>query len=420
MITSDRFRYGRWPALIALVVAIAAVVPGVAAGARRVKPTPKGVGHLWTEDNNTTHNHVLQFTRLGNGHLVPSGTFGTGGRGGVKPEHGCTAACPVLDAQNEVITSVSKHFLFVVNAGSSTISSFLITPTGLKLVDQKPSHGTFPTSLTNHGSVLYVLNSSSLNIAGFRVSATGKLTYIKGSSQHLTAGAVANDVPPKEIQFDNTGRWLAVTLLNVPVIDTFHVTGTGIAGPAHANKTANPLPFAFSVDPHDRLLVAEIVNANIPPATPAFPPVSKGSSYALNTVTGKLVHVDSEADHGFAACWTTLTNNGLYFYVVNTGGGAPTGPTVSAFKVNNITGKLTLIQVTPHGKGVSPLPSGDELARFDVTLSPDNHYLYVDVPGVVQPKSKIDIYKVLPNGHLVSIGASPYVLAPGTSGLATK
>ena len=422
MISLHRLGRGKglaWLTLVPAAAALAVALPGVASGASSKGKHPRVIGQVFTETNDTQHNAVLRFNQLASGKLVAAGKFLTGGKGGLKPEHGCTSACPVLDAQNEVIVGESRHYLFAVNAGSNTISVFRILPTHLTLVDQERSGGTFPVSVTNHGDLLYVLNIGSLNIAGFRVSAAGKLTPIKGSQQKLTKGAVSNDVPPKEIQFDNTGHWLGVTLLAVPVIDTFPVSGTGVAGKAKENKTANPLPFAFSVDPHDRFLVAEIVDATIPPSPNPFPAVAKGSSYGLNSVTGKLTHIDSEAAKGFAACWTDVTHNGKYFYVVNTGGGAPTGATVSVFKVSQ-NGKLKLIQVTAHGKGVSPLPNGDELARFDVKLSVDNHYLYVDVPGVIQPKSKIDVYRVKPDGTLVALDSSPYVNAPGTSGVATN
>ena len=106
-----------------------------------------------------------------------------------------------------------------------------------------------------------MLDFGTLNIAGFTLSTTGKLTPIKGSKQKVSKGAVPSDVPPKQIQFDNTGRWLAVPLLAVPVIDTFPVDSHGVAGKPVANKTAMPLPFAFSVDPKNRLLVAEVVDA---------------------------------------------------------------------------------------------------------------------------------------------------------------
>jgi 6-phosphogluconolactonase len=411
-------------ALLAAAVAAAVAVPAFAAGQGQGQGKGQGgqskvVGHVYSITNNTSKNSVLVFDRLSNGTLKFHGSYATGGKGGTDPEHGCTAQCPFIDAQGEVILGPGGHYVFAVNPGSNTVSSLAVTASGgLKLVDQKSSGGKHPVSVTAHGSLLYALNTHSLNVSGLRVSSTGKLTPIKGSTQKLSKGAVTTDVPPKQVEFDNSGTVLAVTLLAVPVVDTFKVNAAGVAGPVIANKTAHPLPFAFSVDSHNRLAVAEIVDATIPPSPGAFPAVSVVSTYSLNTSTGKLKHVDTAADHGFAACWTAVTKNGRHLYVVNTGGGAPTGATVS---VMNITpsGHVSLAQVSPPGSP-GPLPNGQELARIDDALTGDNKYLYVVVPGILAPASKIDEFKVLPNGHIKFIGATATIKAAGLSGIAAS
>jgi 6-phosphogluconolactonase len=405
-------------ALLAAAIAAAVAVPALAAGQQGAgnHGKPKAAGWVYTENDNTSKNEVLAFSRAANGHLTFVKAYATGGKGATEPEHGCTAQCPFLDAQNEII--LAGKWLFAVNAGSNTVSSFEVTATGLKLVDQHSSGGRHPVSLTAHGDLLYVLNTRSLSIFGLKVSSTGKLSSIKGSDQKLTKGAVTTDVPPKQIQFDNTGKVLAVTLLAVPVIDTFKVNSAGVAGKAIANKTANPLPFAFSVDSHNQLAVAEVVNAAIPPSPGAFPAVSEVSTYSVNTSTGKLKHISSAADHGFAACWTAITKNGRHEYVVNTGGGAPTGATVSVMNISP-SGHVSLAQVSPPG-APGPLPNGQELARIDDVITGDNKYLYVLVPGVLGPASKIDEFKVLPNGHITQIGATATIPDLGLSGLAAS
>jgi 6-phosphogluconolactonase len=407
-------------ALIAAALAVVVSVPAVAAGNKKAPSTsnPTVVGEVYTLTNNTGNNEVLEYDRLSTGALKFHGAYATGGKGGTDPEHGCTAHCPFIDAQNEVILGPGRHFLFAVNSGSNTVSSFRVTAAGLTLVDQKSSGGQHPVSVTAHGSLLYVLNTHALDISGLHVSATGKLTPIKGSTQKLTKGAVPSDVPPKEIQFDNSGTVLAVTLLAVPVIDTFKVNARGVAGKAIANKTAHPLPFAFSVDNHDQLAVAELVDAALPPSPKAFAPVSVVSTYSLDTSTGKLKHIDTAGDKGFAACWTAITKNGRHEYVVNTGGGAPTGATVSVMNISS-SGKVSLAQVSAPGKP-GPLPNGEELARIDDALTGDNKYLYVVVPGVLAPASKIDEFKVLPNGHITMIGSTSTIKAAGVSGIAAS
>jgi 6-phosphogluconolactonase len=416
LVLHGRAKFGIVAMLAVAIIAVVAV-PALAAGQKQTTRS-KVVGQVYTETNNTSHNTVLVFDRFANGQLKFHHAYATGGKGGTEPEHGCTAQCPFVDAQGEVILGPGGHYLFAVNAGSNTISSFRVIPGGgLKLVDQKSSGGGHPVSVTAHGSLLYALNTRSLDISGLRVSSTGKLTPIKGSTQKLSKGGVTTDVPPKQIQFDNSGTVLAVTLLAVPVIDTFKVDAAGVAGKAIVNKTAKPLPFAFSVDNHNRLDVVEVVNADLPPAADAFTPASVVTSYSLNTSTGKLKAISSAADHGFAGCWTAITKNGHHEYVVNTGGGAPTGATVSVMNISS-GGHVSLAQVSPPG-APGPLPNGQELARIDDVLTGDNKYLYVLVPGVLAPASKIDAYKVLPNGHIAAIGSTP-VPVTALSGLAAS
>ena len=92
--------------------------------------------------------------------------------------------------------SSDGKLLFVVNAGSNSITSFRVKPGGgLQKADVKPSGGKFPNSITTHGNVLYVLDSGIFpmpgppvpgNVQGFHFNAAGHLTPIKGSNRPLT------------------------------------------------------------------------------------------------------------------------------------------------------------------------------------------------------------------------------------------
>ena len=84
-----------------------------------------------------------------------------------KPTNNAPLGLPYIQTNYEVVLGSSgdtHKCLFVVNAGSNTVSSFYARPSGLTLVDQEPSQGSRPVSLTTaqHGPnnrVLYVLNS---------------------------------------------------------------------------------------------------------------------------------------------------------------------------------------------------------------------------------------------------------------------
>jgi len=64
-------------------------------------------------------------------------------------------------------------------------------------------------------------------------------------------------------------------------------------------------------------------------------------------------------------------------------------------------------------------PNGEEFARTDESLSRDSKYLYVLNPGIFGP-SKIDEYRVSPNGDLTLIGNTPPNGPNGQSGLAAR
>ena len=277
----------------AIALVLVAVLPGVASAKKHASNASSVVGAMYAETNNGTANQLLAFDRYGNGSLKLRQAVNTGGKGGLQPEPGCTppGGCPLLDAQGEVQVTANGKLVFAVNAGSNTISSFRAEKKSLKLVAQVPSGGVFPNSITIHEHVLYVLNTNSKNIAGFRFTDGGKLTPIPGSSQPLTAEAAPLS---RQIGFDNTGNVLVVSLLTDAAFDTFTVTN-GVAGPATAHPSASPEPFAFSFDPvKNTMVAAEVVNDQ------DFNQASNGSSYSVSK-SGALTHIATESTHGYAA-----------------------------------------------------------------------------------------------------------------------
>ena len=100
--------------------------------------------------------------------------------------------------------------MFAVNAGSNSVSSFIATPSGLKLVAVHNSGGNFPNSLTIHGNLLYVLDSGIFpmpgpavpgNIAGLRFDAAG----------HLSRGLGLDPPVDADGSGAGTGRWASTT-----------------------------------------------------------------------------------------------------------------------------------------------------------------------------------------------------------------
>jgi 6-phosphogluconolactonase (cycloisomerase 2 family) len=380
---------------LALAVGGGASLVSVASG-----DGPKVVGHAYTETNDPAGNKLIVFDRLSDGTLKQRQIVDTGGRGGQQLQPGCTPKCPILDTQGEVVSTPDEHLLFAVNAGSNTITSFRQSPWGFFKVGEISSGGAFPNSLTVHGNTLYVLNSNSGTIKGFKFSWFGDMSAISGSTQPVPANPPPQSgANARQIGFDNTGRVLAVSTLGSSKIDTFKVDGSGHAGPATPPTTSrNPLPFGFAFDPKNRLVMSEVTD---------LMGAGNTSTYNLNTNTASLSPKNSQPSNGAAPCWVVVTNDGKYAFVVNTGGGQPA--TIARYAINN-DGSLA---------GLSPNtdPNGKEFARTDEDLSRDSQFLYVLSPALMAPASKIDAYKVGSDGSLTLVGATPAKLPPGISGL---
>ena len=399
-----------------LALAFAALALGPGASAAGAAGAVEG-GAAYSQTNGVPNNAVIVYKRKANGHLRQREVVGTGGSGGLAPQPGCEppGGCPILDTQGEVIVTPNGRLVFAVNAGSDTITSFRETSKGLKRVDVESSHGDFPNSLTAHRGVLYVLNSDPDpdgvrgNIAGFRFTRRGEMTYLSNSVEPVSADAAAPPLAPRQIGFDNSGRVLAVTLLS-PLpgsIDTFKLNKQFRPGAAMPHTPTTALPFGFAFDLYNNLVMSQVS------APPELGMNGNTATYRLNTRTGNLTPIETESSGGVAPCWVVVTNNGRHTFVVNTGGGAPPA-TIAGYRLGQ-KGSLTFLSLTPENNAL-----GDEFARTDEALSRDSRYLYVLNPGIVAANSKIDEYRVRPNGRLTFIGNTPATGAAGQSGLAAR
>ncbi len=366
---------------------------------------------VFTITNGAPKNALVKFVQRSNGTLKKAQTIRTGGAGGLAPQPGCEppGGCPMLDTQWVVV--VWTRLFFVVNAGSDSITSFIIKKNGrLKRVDVQPSMGDFPNSIAVKRGVLYVLNSHSDSIAGFRFDKRGEIRRIVNSVRNLAATQIAQGLSPRQIGFDRTGRVLIVTRLS-PLpgsIDTFVLNSKNRPGQALANAPTSPLPFGFAVDRYNNLVMSQVS------APPELAMPGNTATYDINTQTGQLTPIDTVTSDGVAPCWVVITPNGRYAFVVNTGGGAPPA-TVARYGLTP-AGDLSLLGVT----GENNTGGNDEFARTDEVLSRNGRYLFVLKPGIMAANSQIDIYRVGSDGGLTLVGNTTPNGAPGMSGLAAR
>lgn len=170
-------------------------------------------GAVFTTSNAAGGNQVVVFSRAADGTLSPAGSFATGGSGSG------------LGSQGALALNGNGKLLFVVNAGSNTVSSLAVERGGLRVVDQVSSGGMRPVSLTVSKDLLYVLNAGKGgNITGLTVGRGGELSPLGSSTRPLSGAPVTG---PAEVSFNPAGDLLVVTEKESSRIDTYTVGPDG-------------------------------------------------------------------------------------------------------------------------------------------------------------------------------------------------
>lgn len=300
---------------------------------RKVNPRE---GFVYTMSNEAGGNSILVYRQAPNGRLTYQSATASGGAGNGTG----------LGSQYSIVIDASHQWLYAVNAGSNSVSSFsIVSDGGLTLAHTVSSNGTFPVSITVWGNWLYVVNSTTANISGYTIGAGGNLTPLAGSVQALSA----TNALPAQISFVPGGQKLLVTEKAANKLTTFSVNGSGIAGPGSSVASAGKTPFGFDFSGN----YAVVAEAGTTPGS------SSVSSYSVSgstsTVTGPVANGQS------ATCWTEVTSNGKYAYVTNT-----QSNNISFYTVGS-GGNLQLIDAAEAATGAIPI---------DVTLSGNEDFLY--------------------------------------------
>jgi 6-phosphogluconolactonase (cycloisomerase 2 family) len=342
---------------------------------------------VYVQTNTAPDNFVIVFDRAANGQLTLSGRVATGGAG--KPANNPPLGIPFLDSAGSVTLSDDGKFLFVVNAGDNTVSSFLVRPQGLQLADRKPTFGSRPISSTSYGNLLYVLNydTTGANISGYRVDGQGRLTPIPGSvkpTAHPTNGI------PAQVQFDSHGEYLAVserqTFTGTGFIDIFPVGTNGVAGTPAAYPSADEGPFGITFT-RENVMIVSNEHFELPPETSP----STVSSYQLSR-DGSVGLIGTEPTNSAGACWNVITKDQKYVLITS-----PFTSNINSFRIGRC-GDLMPV----NGTSVVGTGSG---ATLDLALSQDSRFLYVlDSAGFAF--SVIDIYTVNHDGTITPIGTT--------------
>ena len=337
------------------------VVGGVFALTNRHNPADQISASADASNEPTLANEVVAYARMASGRLEQIGVYPTGGLG----ENIRNSGANPLASQDPLIVSDNYQFLFAVNAGSESISSFAITetlalnPVSLNVSTSGQTQAQNPVSLTQFKDILYVANTGAYfdesgnelttlpadrnrtnsSIIGFKIGEDGSLQELAGSEVPGIAANVGS------IEFANNGRTLFITERRTNNILTVQLDPQGLPV-RDANgevdlevlESQTPQPFGTDIFVNNEgvevLLVSEGNNG--------VPGLSALSSYEVNNVgelTGASISTGQEGDPlatGFTfGCWVEIADG--------------PGSQDFAFVSNTPDGTITSYSILPDG-----------------------------------------------------------------------
>ena len=312
---------------------------------------------VYTLSNSLSGNEVMMYTRSASGSLSLAGSYPTNGNG----------TGSGLGSQGAVV--LSNGFLFAVNAGSDEVSVMRVNPGGLTVADKVSSGGTTPISLTVYNDLLYVLNAGADgNITGFRISGSGQLTSIPGSTQPLSGAGVG----PAQVEFNPWGNVLIVTEKGTNLIDTYPVGSDGVAGAPITQASSGDTPYGFEFDKSGHLIVSDAFGGGANAGAMSSYNVSPSG---IDVITGPVANLQT------APCWVVVTKNGKFTYTSNT-----VTNNISGYKIAR-DGSITLF----NDGGIT---ASTGAGPIDMAVSNDSQYLYSLNAG----DQTISVFRI-DNGH---------------------
>ena len=323
-------------------------------------------------------NAVVAYHRAADGRLRQAARYPTLGRGGVLGG----SVVDHLASQGALQYDREHRLLYVVNAGSDSLTVFRVHGTELRRLQVIGTGGSFPVSIAVRGRLLYVLNArAGGSVQGFVRTDDGRLARMW--SWHRDLGLDAAATPefthtPGQVSISPDGRALLVTTkAGSNAVDVFRLWRSG-APAQQATVTSLPGTVPFAVD-YDRAGHVVLVEAG---------------TDAVATFTlrgdGRLVPLDTAATGQQGSCWIVTVHDAVY---ISNAGSA----TLSGYRLGH-RGALAPLGTTATGAGT-----------VDAAATADGRYLYVQTGAA----GGVDAFRVHRDGSLGPIGS---VLVPGAAG----
>jgi 6-phosphogluconolactonase len=352
---------------------------------------------VYIMSNMAEMNEVIAFNRGMNGILSFMGAYPTYGRGTGSREVSTATANDGVDplaSQGSLCLSSDNRFLFAVNAGSDSISSFIITDSGgLVLVDVKPSGGAQPNGMDVFDDLLYVsnvgnaANNFASNITGFLIEDSGCLTHLRESTHSLSTV----NAQPSRVVFTPDGSKIVISELTTNHLSVFKVNKDGtVTGPV-INDSSGTGPLGSCFLSSGILLVTEAVSGTL-------------SSYSI-TDNGILNVISGAVPNGQkTTCWVATTNDEHFAYATNTLSG-----TIATYSIDS-SGELSFV------RNITSTPAGTPTGLpIDVGVSKDGRNFYT----LNGNQGTVSIFYIKDDGSLVRLQVAAWTHSPyfGSQGL---
>src|SRR5215469_10699195 len=177
-----------WKLAAATVSGAAAALSALPASAATVHATPGSAQAVFVQTDNTAGNTIVAYQRTATGGLQQVGSYPTGGNGGILTgsvvDHLASEGALAYDGQ--------AGLLYVVNAGSNTITVFAVRGDELIRRQVISSGGQFPVSIAVHGDQVYVLNAlGGGSVSGF-LQVGGRLIAVPAWHRDLGLGTTSS------------------------------------------------------------------------------------------------------------------------------------------------------------------------------------------------------------------------------------
>ncbi len=374
---------------------------------------------VYVESNNPNpgQNAVLAYRAdPATGGLTPlaESRFLTGGTG----QRNAAEALGPDDSDKEVVASPDGRFLFAVNQGSNTISTFDVEPDGsLSLLDASPvpSGGVEPDSLSLNGDHLYVTNRGdgaegtpatvAPDVASFIVGADGALFAVPSATvtlpKNLSPAQVLTSADGRFTFVDNfaTPSNLKVSLANTiePFVANADGTLTAVKNGAAGLSANPPLVLGLVEDPVHHLIYA------------GRAPAGGVSTFSYNDVTGQVKYVGAVNSPGIATCWLNIGPGGKYLYATDSASDAVSVYSLATPTAPKLAQEFYLTgPAFADGSAATPKSGLTTAEDFQFSFDPSGRHLFI------LDHTTSDAFQQGNQLHTVTVGANGLLSEPTT------